>query len=70
MGAGCGVSDFAAERRQVKANHAEKKQAEALDQLVAQVYGVGATRRAGGVWRLRPPFRFKVDELLSPAERR
>jgi hypothetical protein len=48
----------------------KKKSTKALDELAAQGYSEGAYKRAGGAWPLRPPFRFSMDELLSPAGQR
>ena len=50
MGAGGGVDDFAARRKQVKANHAQKKRpTKALDEAGPQGYSEGAyqTSRRG-----------------------
>jgi len=56
-------------RRQVKAN-SEVQRTNALDQSAARGYSEGAYKRAGGVWRLRPPFRFNIDEGHSSATMR
>ena len=61
MGAGGQVMGLAAAERQVKANQAPKtKTDEALDQAECNEYGeVAYKKRAGRVWPLCPPFRFK-----------
>src|ERR1041385_2112464 len=53
-------------RRQVKGSSAAPP-TNALDHSAARGYSEGAYKRAGGVWPLRPPFRFNFDELPSLA---